>query len=344
MEKTDFRSLPEVTRDEIRKRAIKLLKIGKSQREVSRLLDVHHNTVCIWRKKYEQGGISKVMALKRGVTSEQKKLLSTEQEKVIQHMISDKMPDQLKLPYALWTRKAVKELIERQYGVKLAVRTMGDYLSRWGFTPQKPIKRAYEQSPAQVKQWLDHTYPAIKEKADAEKAEIHWCDETGVRNDCQHGRSYALKGKTPVKRSMAKRFSTNMVSTVTNQGKVRFMTYQGTMNSQMFIKFLKRLISDSPKKVYLILDNLKVHHSSPVKQWVEEHKEELELHYLPSYSPERNPDEYLNCDLKQALSSKPSPRDVGQLKKHVRSHMKLLQRSPDRIMKYFKHENIKYAA
>lgn len=344
MEKIDFRTLPEVTRDEIRRKAIKLVKSGKSQREVAKILEVHYNSVSTWCKKYKSGGLQSVKAKKRGVSSEQKSLLSREQEKEIQKMITDKMPDQMKLPYALWTRKAVKELIERTYGVKLAIRTMGDYLNKWGFTPQKPAKRAYEQSPAHVKEWLDGTYPTIREKAETENAEIHWGDETGIRNDCQHGRSYAPKGKTPVKRTMAKRFSLNMISTVTNQGKVRFMTYQGGLNSQRFIDFLRRLVKGAKKKIYLIVDNLKVHHSKPVKEWVEKHKDQIELFFLPSYSPERNPDEYLNCDLKQGVSMKPAPKNENQLLKNVRSHMKLIQKNPGRVKKYFRNEYIKYAA
>jgi hypothetical protein len=145
------------------------------------------------------------------------------------------MPDQLKLPYALWTRKSVKELIKREFGIDVAIRTMGDYLNRWGFTPQKPAKRAYEQNPAKVQEWLDVTYPQVKAKAKAEDAEIHWGDETGVKNDCQHGRSYAPRGKTPIRRSQAKHLSINMISSVTNQGKVRFMTYSGSMNAARLI-------------------------------------------------------------------------------------------------------------
>lgn len=344
MEKNDFRSLPEVVRDEIRKKAIRLLKKNKSQREVATILDVHYNSVCSWWKKYKEGGSKAIIAKKRGVSSERKKLLSSEQEKEVQKMITDKMPDQLKLPYALWTRKSIKELIKREFNVVIAIRTMGDYLKKWGFTPQKPAKRAYEQSPQKVKEWIDTTYPEIKDKAKKEDAEIHWGDETGVRNDCQHGRSYAPKGKTPIKNSMSKRFSLNMISTVTNQGKVRFMTYSGTMNSARFIAFLKRLIKGAEKKVFLILDNLKVHHSKPVKEWVGKNKEQLELFFLPSYSPEKNPDEYLNCDLKQGVSAKPAPKNEKQLMKNVRSHMRLLQNNSSRVKKYFKHKHIKYAA
>lgn len=258
-------------------------------------------------------------------------------------MIVDKMPDQLKLDFALWTRKAVKELIEREFGIILAITTMGDYLRKWGFTPQKPKKQAYEQCPKAVKKWLDNEYPAIKSRAKAEGAEIHWGDETGIKNNCNHGRSYSPKGKTPVKKHMAKRFSLNMVSTVTNQGKVQFMIYTGSMNSERLIEFMQLLIKESSSKIFLILDNLRVHHSKPVKEWLE-NEENIEVFYLPSYSPDRNPDEYLNCDLKQGMSSKPSPKTQEILNQNVQNHMNMLKESPDRVVKYFDHKSIEYAA
>ncbi len=256
-------------------------------------------------------------------------MLSLDIEKKIQKMILDRMPDQLKLPYSLWTRKAVKELVEREFGIVLAINTMGDYLRSWGYSPQKPKKKAYEQCSKKVQKWLDQEYPAIKERASLENAEIHWGDQTGVRNNSQHGRSYAPKGKTPVKKSMAKRFSVNMISTITNRGKVEFM---------------EQLIKNKEMKIFLILDNLRVHHSKIVKQWEQENKENIELFYLPSYSAEKNPDEYLNCDLKYGLSEKPAPKNQSQLQNNLENHMLMLQGNESRVRKYFRHKDIKYAA
>jgi len=344
MEKMDFRTLSSQERYVFRKRAIVLIKSGKKQKEVALLYGVRTATVSEWVKSYKSLGNKGLRDKVRGVKSEDKKLLSNHQEKSIQKMITDVMPDQLKLPYALWTRKAVKELVEREFGVVLAVSTMGDYLRSWGFSPQKPKKKAYEQCTKKVQKWLDEQYPEIKKKAKEEGAEIHWGDETGVRNNSQHGRSYAPKGKTPVRKSMAKRFSVNMISTVTNQGKVEFMIYSGSMNADRLIEFLKQLIKGKDKKIYLILDNLRVHHSKLVKKWVEENSDKIALFYLPSYSPEKNPDEYLNCDLKYGLSDKPAPRNQKQLQNNVEDHMKMLQDNQQRVKKYFNHQDIKYAA
>ena len=341
MEKTDLRNESEAVRLAFRKRAIQLLKSGKKKKDIASILGVDANTITHWSKKSQSGLLKEK---KRGVSSEDKKLLSNEQEKEIQRKIIDVMPSQYKLDFALWTRKAVQELILQEFAIKIAVNTTGDYLRKWGFTPQKPKKKAYEQQPAQVQKWLDEQYPTIKELAKKEEAEIHWGDETGIRNNCQHGRSYAPKGKTPVKLSMAKRFSVNMISTVTNQGKVQFMIYTDTMNSDRLIEFMRQLIKSSDKKIYLILDNLRVHHSKLVKEWVEGHKDQIALFFLPSYSPEKNPDEYLNCDLKQGMSAKAAPKNAEKLEENIKNHMEMLKEKPERLRKYFNHDDIKYAA
>ena len=207
------------------------------------------------------------------------------------------------MPFALWTRKAVQLYIKQLWAIDMPIRTVGEYFNRWGFTPQKPLKRAYKQNPKAVKSWLDNDYPAIAERAKKENAEIHWGDETGLCNDSYHGRSYAPRGETPAIKLHPRCERVNLISSVTNQGLVRFMVYKKKMNSQTMIKFMQRLIKVPSKKIFLIVDNLKVHHSYIVKDWLEEHKNEIEIFFLPSYSPELNPDEYLNCDLKDGVHS-----------------------------------------
>jgi len=330
MEKQDFRSVGDGVRDVIRKRALSLIKRGKKKKDVAAIFGVSANSITNWLKLYEVKGVRGLVGAKRGAKSENKKLLTVSQEKKIEHMIVDKMPDQLKLAFALWTRKAVKELVEREFGIVIAIRTTGDYLHSWGFTPQKPKKKAYEQNPKAVKKWLYGDYPRIKKKAKSENAEIHWGDEAGVKNNSQHGRSYAPKGETPIRRTMGKRLSTNMISSITNQGKVQFMIYSGTMNADRFLQFLRQLVKNRDRKIYLILDNLKVHHSKIVTKWVEKNKRTIELFFLPSYWPEKNPDEYLNCDLKEGMSQKSAPRNQAKLISHVKDHMNMLQTKPER--------------
>lgn len=344
MENIDFRSVDPQARKEIRKRAIKQIQAGVRKKDVAIMFGVNQNTVTNWVKKYEEDGAKGLEDSKRGVKSEDKKLLSAKQERQIQDMITDIMPDQLKLPYALWTRKAVKELVARELGIVLAINTMGDYLRKWGFSPQKPKKLAYEQCSKAVQKWLDEEYPAIDKRAKQEQAQIHWGDETGVRNQNNHGRSYAPKGKTPIKKHKAQRFGVNMISTVTNQGQVQFMIYSGSMKADRMIEFLNQLIKNEKHKIFLILDNLRVHHSKLVKQWVLEHNDKIELFFLPSYSPQKNPDEYLNCDLKYAMSDKPAPRNKEQLQANVEEHMNMLSQNQSRVKKYFENKEIQYAA
>ncbi len=255
------------------------------------------------------------------------------------------MPDQLKLNFALWTRAAVRELIQKHCGFLMPVRTVGEYLKRWGYTPQRPLKRAYQQNPKVVQRWLDEDYPLIAKRAKAEKAEIQWADEAGVRSDNHSGRSFAPAGKTPVRLVSGSRFSTNMISSVTNRGKLRFMLYKETMTAQVFIRFLDRLVRGAKgKKIFLILDNLRVHHSKKVAAWVEARKEQIELFFLPAYAPELNPDEYLNGDLKQQLKTGRAARTQDELEGRVRSILRDIQRQPDRVASYFRHPKISYAA
>ncbi len=312
--------------------------------QIGEVVGVHADTVGRWLKAYWKQGAQALKSKRRGRCKGSGRRLNAAQERRIQKLLIDKTPDQLKLPYALWTRESVRELIHSQLGMDLPIRTVGHYLKRWGMTPQKPIKRAYEQRPREVRKWLEEEYPHIHSKARKEQAEIYWGDETGLRNDCQHERGYALRGKTPVIRLNAKRESINMICAVTNQGKVRFKLYEGNMDAQTLIDFLKRLIKDAKCKVILILDNLRVHHAGKVKQWLSGKQTKIELFYLPSYSPELNPDENLNCDLKAGVRSGKPARSKAQLKKKTTRHMRMLQRKPARVRKYFEHENIRYAA
>ena len=153
----------------------------------------------------------------------------------------------------------------QETGIEMPIRTVGEYLKRWNFALQKPVKNAYEQNSKAVRNWLDTEYPEIKARAKRENAEIYWGDETGMRNDSQHERGYAPKGKTPVIRLNANRTSTNMISAITNQGKVRFRVFDGSMNADILIDFYQRLIRSAKRKVILILDNLRVHHARVFK-------------------------------------------------------------------------------
>jgi transposase len=344
MKKIDARKLPTDPQQQIRNQAIRLKESGKTYEEVSDITSVHKSTIVRWYKAYQLKGINAIQIKKRGRRNGSCRTLTVEMERQMQKTIYEKCPDQLKFPFALWTRKAVQQLITHFYSVEMPVRTVGEYLKRWGFTPQKPLRRAYKQNPKAINKWLDTKYPTIAKMAKNEGAEIHWGDETGLCNDSYHGRSYAPRGQTPAIRLHPRCKRVNLISTVTNQGKVRFMVYEAKMNSGTLIKFMKRLIKESTRKIFLVLDNLKVHHSYVVRDWLAKHKEQIEVFYLPSYSPELNPDEYLNCDLKVGVHSKAPAKTKEQLKSKAISHLRKLQKLPERVKRYFKHPKIMYAA
>lgn len=325
MGKADTRRPKQEVLQQLREQAIRLRRKGWTYAAIAEAIGVSYCAVSNWCRAFKNCGDKALRLKKRGRKPGTRRTLSPEQENQVRWAIRDKCPEQLKLPFALWTRRAIQQLIKRLCSIDMPIRTVGAYLKRWGYTPQKPLRRAYEQNPKAVQKWLDEEYPAIEARAKKEKAEIHWGDETGLRNDSQHGRSYAPRGKTPAVLLSAKREHVSLISTITSQGKVRFMVYENAMNSQTLIKFLKRLIKDAGRKVFLILDNLRVQHSKMVKEWLVSHKDEIEVFFLPPYSPELNPDEYLNCDLKAGVHSGTPARNSSQLKQKAISHLRMLQ-------------------
>jgi len=345
MEKDDARYLNLAQLHERRKQVVRLHKNNISVMKIVQLCGLSYPAVRRVIDLYEQGGMSAIKPAARGNALGTGRALSDEQERTIRQIICDKRPEQLKMEFALWNRAAVMQLIEREFGIKLSIRGAGNYLNRWGFTPQKPIKKAYEQQPEAVKAWLDETYPEIEKRAKSEGAEIHWGDETAVVNTDVRGRSYAPAGQTPVTYAVGgSRQKLSMIATVTNQGKTRWMIIDDAFNADRLIEFLDALIRDADRKIFLILDNLRVHHSKPVRAWVAERKDKIELFYLPSYSPELNPEERLNADLKQAIGSQVPARTKSRLRAAATEHMQILEKSPERIKSYFQDRHVKYAA
>lgn len=344
MEKIDARTLTQDAQEAQRRQIIRLRKSGRANKEVAEIVGVSPGHCSRVWKRYQDQGVSAVAKGKRGRRHGDQRTLTAEQEATVKRLLIDKSPLQLKLTFALWNREAVRLLIQQQCGFLMPIRTVGEYLKRWGFTPQKPIKWAKEQSTPAVARWLTKDYPAIAKRAKQEKAEIYWGDETGIQTGANVEKGYSPKGKTPVLRQTAQKHRINMISAITNGGKVRFMFYRDTMNSKRLITFMRRLTKDAGRKVYLILDNLKVHHSDLVKRWLEKHKEKIEVFYLPSYSPELNPDEYLNNSLKGSVHSGLRAQNAKQLETKARNHMRHLQNRPSKVKRFFEHRCVTYAA
>ena len=335
-------SIPEL--NERRRQVVACLNKGMTQQATGALCGMSEVTVRKIKKSYAAGGLKAVLVKPPGRPEGKGRTLTTEQERDARKVIEDRTPDQLKLPYALWTRQAVREMVERRYARKLAIRTVGNYLKRWGYSAQKPLQKAYEQQPGAVRKWLQEEFPAIKARAKAEGASIQWCDETGLRSDDVRGRGYAPKGKTPVIRVNQRRHGCSVISVVTNKGEMRWMVFHGSFNAHVLIQFLKRLIKDAPQKIFLVLDNLKVHHSKPVKAWLKKRQQAIECFFLPSYSPELNPVELANASLKYAVTTHAPARKKGQMEKVAANHLRHLQRTPDEVKAFFQKDTVKYAA
>lgn len=317
---------------------------GTSRIEVAEAVGVNRRFVGEWVRAYQEAGDAALAGGRRGRRPGEQKALSGRQETMIRRLVVGRCPDQLKLPFALWTRAAVGQLIERKAGLRLCLTAIGTYLAAWGFTAQKPIRRATERDEAAIQAWLAHDYPAIVRRAKKQKAEIHWADETGVSNQANYGRSFALRGETPVIPRPAARFTQSMISSVTNQGKLRFMIYDGALNTAIFLNFLRRLIKDAGHKLFVVVDNLRVHRAKSVTAWVADNARRIELFYLPPYAPEHNPDEYVNNDLKQGMGQRATPMDQAAMTAGLRSHMRRLQRRPDKVRSFFQAPDVRYAA
>ncbi len=342
MKRTDTRSLSPEAQEAIRFRVIRAVNEGMSQAEAARVFGVARSSVNAWAKRWREEGNKGLKARPRG--RPHKIRLKPHQAATAVRLIKEKCPDQLKLPFALWTREAVRKFLERRFGTQVSVWTVGRWLKRWGFTPQKPLRRAFEQNPEAVRRWLREEYPAISALARREKAEIHWGDQMGMRSDHQAGRSYGLRGHTPVVPGTGQRFGCNMISTLTNRGNLAFMVFEERFTGKVFLRFLNRLLRHSRRKIFLIVDRHPVHRGGEASRWMELHVKRIRLFFLPSYSPELNPDELLNQDVKTNAVGRKRAKDKAELMSNVRSYLRSTQRRPDKVKRYFHEPNVRYAA
>jgi transposase len=341
----DTRSLPAAAQAALRSRAVRAVLDGMTQAQAARVFGVHHNAVNRWVKRYRQGGWDGLSERRRGRRPSEQAALSESQQQEVIALVRDATPDQLGLAGFLWTRDAVAELIGQRYGLLLARTTVGGYLRGWGFSPQRPQRRALEQNPAAVRRWLVETYPAIRARVKREGGVVLWLDEMGVRSDAAAGRSWAPVGQTPVIKGTGKRFRVNMISAVSNAGMLRFRLFTGSFTGAVFIDFLGRLLRDcGGRKVHLIVDGHPVHRAKLVSAWVGRHAERIELHFLPGYSPELNPVELLRHDVKANAAGRRRPRSAGELRDELHGYLRRRQRQPAVVVRFFQHPTTRYAA
>jgi transposase len=341
----DSRSLDQSAQEILRIKAVKAIISGKTQGEVAELFDVSLKAVNNWWKVYREQGMPGLrMRSRRPKSADEGGKLKGWQSASIVRTILTETPDQLEFGFMLWTRDAVSELIKSRFDIRLSKWTVGRLLKQWGMSPQKPVKKAYQQQPEIVKNWLDKEYPRIARQAAREKAEIQWGDEMGVRSDDQIGRTYGKIGQTPVVKVSGQRFSCQMISTVSNRGNLRFMIFDGKFNAGVCIGFLKRLIKDAKQKIFLILDGHPVHKSKKVKSWIAANGNKIRLFLLPAYSPELNPDELLNQDVKTNAVRKKRAANKAELKRNLLGYLRGRQKRPALVRRYFEAKHVRYAA
>jgi transposase len=340
----DGRQLSDEALQVLRLRALRGIELGFSEVDLCEILGVCHETISRWWTSYCAGGLDSLPGGRTGRPLGSGRLLSGEQALGIRRLIDENTPDELGIPHALWTRRAVAALINKEFGVDLAERTVGEYLRRWGYTSKKPARHARKQDPDEVRQWLEETYPAIEQRAKEEDAEILWADEVGVAADHHPGYGYARKGERATMEVPGPHIRVNQISAISNEGTTQFMTYKGALNAAVFLAFLSKLIEGATRKILLIADRLQAHKTPEVIAWVEAHKDAIEVFYLPAYSPEMNPVEYMNNDMKGEVNKAGLPDDGATLHSRIMAFMDNLANVPYHVISYFSHPCVQYAA
>jgi transposase len=340
----DTRQLSDEVLEALRLRALRGCELGFSEADVAELLGVSRETVSRWWTAYAAGGTEAIPGDRTGRPVGTGRILWDEQARRIQDSVDAHSPEELGIAAATWSRKAVRDLIRKECGIDMPVRTVGEYLKRWGYTAKVPRRHAKDQDPDEVDRWLNETDPAIEERAAREGAEIHWCDETGARADEQHRAGYAREGD-PARAGVPKpHIRMNLVATITNEGEVHFLSDKESMTGARFVTFLEELLSETTGKVFLILDRLPAHETKAVADWVAAHAERIELFWLPKYAPERNAEEYLNNDLKGAINAAGLPESQRELRSRIEWFMSQLLHLPERVRSDFQHPCVQYAA
>jgi transposase len=340
----DARQLSDEVLQALRLRAIRGCELGYTETEVAELLGLARETVSRWWSAYAERGEQALPGDRTGRPVGSGRTLNYGQATWLRTILVGKQPEEVGIASPLWTREAVRALIKQEYGIDMPVRTVGAYLRRWGFTPKAPRRHSRDQDPEEVRRWLEEEYPAIERRAAREGAEILWCDETGAAADHLPRRGYSRRGTPTTIDVPDSHIRMNAAVAISNEGSVHFMTHQRAMDSALFITFLSRLLGEVEGKVFLIVDRLPAHTAAATRDWVAAHRERLELIYLPAYAPERNPEEYLNSDMKGSINATGLPDHKEELRSRIAAFMARLKHLPERVRNYFSHPCVQYAA
>ena len=342
MAKIDGREMNHKTLEHIRLLAVKrVVEDGESPSAVIRSLGFSRTAIYPWLRKFEEEGWDGLVAR---IAEGPEPKLNEKQRQQVRRWIIGKDPRQYGLDYGLWSRKIVQVLIKERMKIEIGLTAVGRLLAGLEITPQKPLRRAYERDPERVKDWLEERYPKLKKRAQKLGAKIFFLDEAGFQSDPILGRTYGLKGKTPVVETSGQRQSLNVISAVNASGQFWAATYVGKLDADSFVQFLKDFRKSQGGTVFMVLDGLAIHKAKTVMRYVDSLEGRLELHSLPPYCPDLNPDEFVWSHMKNNGVSKKPLKQNESLRKRVEEDLVKLHENADLVRSFFCAESVLYAA
>jgi len=339
MKLLDGRKLSHEALEQLRINAVLRVEAGESPEVVIKSIGFQRVCIYRWIAAYRSGGIEALRAKK---LNGRPPILSGDQLMKIFSVITHETPEQYKFPFALWTISIIRDVIRQLFNVRLSEVSVWRTMQKLGLTPQRPLRRAYQQKTESVQMFLSNDFPKIKTRAKLMGASIYWGDEASIRSDYHSGTTWVVKGNTPIVRTTGARFKVNMISAIDALGNMRFMIIEHGLTADIFIEFLRRLISGRKAPVFLIVDGHPVHRGKKVKQFVCEHADQLELYYLPGYSPELNPDELVWNHVKNQTVGKMTITGPEQLREIVHFALRRLSKLPHIIRQFFQAPELLY--
>lgn len=336
----DGRALDHQSLETIRRMAVKRVREGESPSAVIKSYGLNRTTIYKWLAKARGPGGERNLSARKA--SGRKRHLTPRQASQVRRWMCGKDPRQYGFDYGLWTRQIVCALVSQRFGITISVASAGRLLARLGITPQKPLRRAYERDPEAIAKWQRETYPALKVRSKRRGGEIFFLDEAGFRSDDPLGRAWGVRGQTPVVQTSGQRQSINAISAISPRGAFWFMTYTGRLNAQTFIQFLKTFRRGRRGPVMLVVDKHPAHIAKSVAQYLQPTRGGLELHFLPGYAPDLNPDEFVWQHIKrQGTSKKPLLRNES-LQTRVHHDLSTLKTRPSMLRSFFCAPSVSY--
>lgn len=339
--KRDGRTLAHNILEEMRMLAVQRMREGEKPSAVAQSFGMHRS----WAYRCKAGAAGRgkgLRAVRSRKASGRPRTLTAAQERQVFRWVNGKNPLQYGFDFGLWTRQIVRELVEQRFEVTLSLASIGAMLARLGLTPQKPLQRAYQRDPQAIERWVSQTYPAIACQAKKEKAEVFFWDESGFRADAVHGKTWGVKGQTPVVQRPGQRQSISAASAVNSKGAFWFKTYEGALTGELFVQLLKDMMAERKKPVHLVVDGLPAHKKATVKQYVQSTEGKLTMHFLPGYAPDLNPDELVWSYAKRTGVARNPLRKGEKLKQRVDEQLQDVADDPALVRSFFQHPSVAY--